>query len=87
MGARVQLGELGAQGVDGGLILGQIEGQLSEMFQRAVAEQIISSFTGVSVNLDPEDPTAILVEAYYVPVFPLLYIQITLRVSAQQSAA
>jgi hypothetical protein len=68
-------------------ILGQIEGQLSEMFKRAVQEQIITSFTGISVALDPEDPTAILVEAYYVPVFPLLYIQITLRVSAQQTAA
>ena len=64
-------------------VIGQIEGQLSEMFKRAIAEQLITSFTGINVAVDPEDPTAILVEAYYVPVFPLLYIQITLRVSAQ----
>lgn len=64
-------------------VLSQIEGQLSEMFKRAIQEQVISSFTGVKVSLDPEDPTAILVEAYYQPVFPLLYIQVTFRVSMQ----
>lgn len=66
-------------------ILGQIEGQLSEMFKRAVQGQIITSFTGVSVVLDPADPTAVLVEAFYIPVFPLLYIQLTFRVSAQSA--
>lgn len=62
-------------------VLGQIEGQLSEMFKRAIQEQIINAFTGVKVTLDPDDPTAILVEAFYQPVFPLLYIQITFRVA------
>jgi hypothetical protein len=66
-------------------ILGQIEGQLSEMFKRAVQEQVITSFTGVSVVLDPEDPTATLVEAFYIPVFPLLYIQLVFRVSSQSN--
>jgi len=64
-------------------ILGQIEGRLSEMFKQAVAEQIITTFTGITVTVDPSDPTAIIVEAYYQPVWPLLYIQVTLRVSAQ----
>ena len=64
-------------------ILGQIEGRLSEMFKQAVAEQIITTFTGISVTVDPSDPTAILVEAFYQPVWPLLYIAVTLRVSAQ----
>ena len=62
-------------------VLGQIEGQLSEMFKRAIQEQVINAFTGIKVSLDPEDPTSILVEAFYQPVFPLLYIQITFRVS------
>lgn len=65
-------------------ITGQIEGRLSEMFKRAIQEQIISSFTGVKVTMDPEDPTAILVDAYYQPVYPLLYIQVTFRVSSSQ---
>jgi hypothetical protein len=64
-------------------ILGQIEGRLSEMFKQAQAEQIITTFTGITVTVDPTDPTAILVEAFYQPVWPLLYIQVTLRVSAQ----
>lgn len=63
-------------------LLGQIEGRISEMFKGAVQEQIISSWTGVSVTVDPTDPTAIIVNAYYQPVFPLLFIQITLRVSS-----
>ena len=63
-------------------LLGQIEGRLSETFKGAVQEQIISSWTGISVTLDPTDPTAIIVNAYYQPVFPLLYVQITLRVSS-----
>lgn len=63
-------------------LLGQIEGRLSEMFKAAVNEQIITSFTNVAVTADPTDPTAILVSAYYQPVFPLLFIQVQLRVSA-----
>jgi hypothetical protein len=63
-------------------LLGQIEGRVAEMFKQAVNEQLITSFTNISVTLDPTDPTAILVEAFYQPVFPLLYIQISLRVSS-----
>lgn len=66
-------------------ILGQIEGRLATAFKQAVQEQVITSFTGISVVVDPEDPTAVLVEAFYVPVFPLLYIQLTFRVSAQSN--
>lgn len=64
-------------------LLGQIEGRLSEMFKSAIQEQIITSFTGLTVTADPTDPTAIIVNVYYQPVFPLLFIQVVLRVSAQ----
>jgi hypothetical protein len=63
-------------------ILGQIEGRLNEMFKGCIQEQLITSFTGITVETDPTDPTAIIVNAYYQPVFPLLYIQVTLRVSS-----
>lgn len=62
-------------------VLGQIEGQLAEMFKRAVQEQIIGSYKGLKASLDPTDPTSILVDAYYSPVFPVIYIRMTLRVS------
>lgn len=61
-------------------VLNQIQGRVSEMFRRLVSEQIINDFTGISVVQDPEDPTGILIEAYYQPMFPLLYIQFTFNV-------
>jgi hypothetical protein len=65
-------------------VTGDIEGQLSNTMKRLVDAQIISSFTGVKATVSPDDPTAAVVEAYYVPVFPLLYIVLTfnLRSSA-----
>ena len=63
-------------------ILGQIQSRLSQMFIAAVSAQIISSFTGITVSIDPTDPTAIVVSAFYQPVWPLLYIQVTLTVSS-----
>jgi hypothetical protein len=58
----------------------QIQGQITYAFRNLVNQQIISSFTGISVAPDPVDPTSIIVEAYYKPVFPLLYIQFTFYV-------
>jgi len=39
--------------------------------------QIITAFTGVKAETDPNDPTIVNVEAFYSPVFPLLWIVIT----------
>lgn len=61
-------------------VVGQIEGRVNMMFKDLVKEQIIDSYTGLSVTPDPEDPTGLLVEVYYKPVFPLLYIQFTFNV-------
>ncbi len=58
----------------------EIQGQITFAFKQLVSQQIISSFTGISVTPDPVDPTSIIVEAYYKPVFPLLYIQFTFYV-------
>ncbi len=55
----------------------QIEGQLSATLKGLVKAQIIAAFTGVSANVSPDDPTVAEVEAYYQPVFPLLYIVVT----------
>jgi len=58
-------------------ILTQVEGRLSKMFQGLVAGQIISAYTGISADVDSDDPTVANVEAYYQPVFPLLYLVLT----------
>jgi len=61
-------------------VTGQIEGRVNALFQQLVRDQIIDSYTGLSVTQDPEDPTGLLIEVYYRPVFPLLYIQFTFYV-------
>lgn len=61
-------------------VITQIEGRVNNMFKQLVQEQIIDTFSGIAISRDPEDPTGLLVEAYYKPVFPLLYIQFTFNI-------
>lgn len=63
-------------------VLSQIEGRLSMMLKQMVQAQIISHYTGVKANVS-DDPTTAEVEAYYSPVFPLLYIVLTFHLRAQ----
>ena len=58
-------------------VTGQIEGQLSNTMKKLVQASIINAFTGVSAGVSPDDPTVAEVEAYYQPIFPLLYIVVT----------
>jgi len=58
-------------------VLSQIEGNLSMMLKALVAANIITAYTGIEANVAPDDPTVAEVEAYYSPVFPLLYIVLT----------
>jgi len=58
-------------------VTSQIEGQLANTLKGLVASAIIAGFTGITANVSPDDPTVAEVEAFYQPVFPLLYIVIT----------
>jgi hypothetical protein len=58
-------------------ILSQIEGRMSTMMKSLVAAQIISAYTGIKAKVAVDDPTVAEVEAWYSPVFPLLYIVVT----------
>jgi hypothetical protein len=58
-------------------ILGQIEGRLSTVLNALVKKNIIAAYTGVQARVNPNDPTTADVEAFYQPVFPLLYIVMT----------
>ena len=58
-------------------ILSQVEGRLSMMLKALVAQQIIAAYTGVSAITSADDPTVAEVEAYYQPIFPLLYLVLT----------
>jgi hypothetical protein len=57
-------------------ILNQIEGRMTFMLKGLQAQEIITAFTGVQA-LSTDDPTVVEVEAWYQPVFPLLYIVVT----------
>lgn len=58
-------------------VLSQVEGRLAMMFKGLVSAQIISAYTGIKANVSGDDPTVAEVEAYYSPVFPLLYLVLT----------
>jgi hypothetical protein len=47
------------------------------------AANIIAAYTGISAKVSEDDPTVAEVEAYYQPVFPLLYIVVTFNLRAQ----
>jgi len=67
-------------------VLSQIEGRLAMMFKNMVAAQIVNAYTGIRANIAPDDPTVANVEAFYQPVFPLLYIVITFNLRSNLSA-
>lgn len=57
-------------------VLSEIEGQLSTTMKALKNAEIITAFTGIQARTT-NDPTVVEVEAFYQPVFPLLYIVIT----------
>jgi len=60
-----------------------VEVSLTAMFNQLVQAEIVGAFTGISASIDPNDPTVMRVEAFYQPIFPLLYIVITFNLRAQ----
>ena len=64
-------------------ITSQIEGRLSMIMKDLVQKDIIAGYTGIKANVNPDDPTVAEVEAYYQPVFPLLYLVVTFNLRAQ----
>lgn len=59
-----------------------VETALTGLLNSLVEKQIITAFRGVSATPDPNDPTSLQVEAFYSPVFPLLFIDIRFTISA-----
>ena len=57
-------------------VLQEIEGQLAFTLKALKNAEIIAAYTGVQANTT-NDPTTVEVEAFYQPVFPLLYIVVT----------
>jgi len=67
-------------------VVTQIEGTLGKVLQILQDEQIISAFTGVTANIPSDDPTSVIMEAFYSPVFPLLYIVLSFSLRSSLNA-
>lgn len=66
-----------------GSVTGDIERVVRQTLRGLVQAQIISKFANVSATPDPTDPTAVQVEAAYVPIFPLNYIVVTFNLRSR----
>lgn len=58
-------------------VTSSIEIQLATTLKQLMEANVIAAYTGVSATVSEEDPTIANVEAYYQPIFPLLYIVVT----------
>ena len=61
----------------------EVKVSLTGLFKSLVQAEIVAAFTGIDAVVDTEDPTIMRVEAYYAPIFPLLYICCTFSVRSQ----
>ncbi len=61
----------------------EVEVTMTSLFKQLVEAEIVAAFTGIASTVDPNDPTVLQFEAYYQPVFPLLYIVLTFNLRAQ----
>lgn len=56
---------------------------MTSLFKQLMAAEIVGAFTGISSTIDTEDPTVMRFEAFYQPIFPLLYIVMTFNLRAR----
>lgn len=61
----------------------EVEVSMTSLFKALVQAEIVGAFTGIAAEVDAEDPTILRFEAYYQPVFPLLYIVLTFNLRAR----
>ena len=59
----------------------EIVATLSSYLSSLQQAQIITAYNNVTAVLDPNDPTIVNVQAFYAPIFPLLWIVITFNLS------
>ncbi len=67
-----------------GALVKSVEKAINTLFDTLIGSSIVSKVSGLSVEVDENDPTIIRVSAIYVPVFPLEYIvaSLSIRVKA-----
>lgn len=61
----------------------EVEVSMTGLFNSLIQQEIVAAFTGVSAVVDATDPTILRAEAYYQPIFPLLYLVLTFNLRAR----
>jgi len=56
---------------------------MTGLFRSLVQAEIVGAFTGMTANIDVDDPTILRFEMYYSPIFPLLYLILTFNLRAR----
>jgi hypothetical protein len=56
---------------------------MTSLLKGLVAAEIIANFNGVAASVSADDPTVLLFDAYYQPIFPLLYLVLTFNLRAK----
>ena len=60
----------------------EVEVSMTALFKALVQAEIVGAFTGVAAEVDADDPTILRFEAFYQPIFPLLYLVLTFNLRA-----
>jgi len=61
----------------------EVEVTMTGLFKSLVQAEIVGAFTGIAASVDTEDPTILRFEAFYQPIFPLLYLVLTFNLRAR----
>lgn len=61
----------------------EVEVSMTSLFKQLVQQEIVGAFTGISAAVSPDDPTVLTAEAFYQPIFPLLYLVLTFNLRAR----
>lgn len=61
----------------------EVNVSMTGLFRQLIQAEIIAAFNGVTSAIDPDDPTVLRFEAYYQPIFPLLYLVLTFNLRAR----
>jgi len=61
----------------------EVEVSMTSLFKQLIQQEIVAAFTGISAQVDTEDPTILRAEAFYQPIFPLLYLVLTFNLRAR----
>jgi hypothetical protein len=61
----------------------EVEVSMTSLFKLLIQQEIVAAFTGISAQVDAEDPTILRAEAFYQPIFPLLYLVLTFNLRAR----